>query len=142
MIIYQLAYYKYNGHVCATYESAGTRAFEYGRTETCRSTSTASKSFVQIMTEPTTSILDKGKATRDAIAAHGAYMSKCSKGMGVDRHLLGLKKLVRDGETMPKIFTDEMYSKSQYWKLSTSQISSEYFDGYGWAEVVPDGITA
>ncbi|KAJ1676509.1 Carnitine O-acetyltransferase mitochondrial, partial [Spiromyces aspiralis] len=26
-----------------------------------------------------------------------------------------------------------------HWNLSTSQLSSEYFDGYGWSEVVPDG---
>lgn len=28
---------------------------------------------------------------------------------------------------------------SCHWNLSTSQLTSEYFDGYGWGEVVEDG---
>jgi carnitine O-acetyltransferase len=32
-----------------------------------------------------------------------------------------------------------MFSRSCHWQLSTSQITSEYYEGYGWGEVVADG---
>lgn len=38
------------------------------------------------------------------------------------------------------LFTDPLFSRSNHWDLSTSQLSSEYFDGYGWGQVVPDGF--
>ncbi|CAG8771827.1 4143_t:CDS:1, partial [Cetraspora pellucida] len=50
-----------------------------------------------------------------------------------------LRMSLRPGEEKPAIFTDPTYIKSTHWNLSTSQLSSEYFDGYGWGEVVPDG---
>ena len=37
------------------------------------------------------------------------------------------------------MFTDPAYAQSCHWNLSTSQITSEYYDGYGWGEVVADG---
>lgn len=46
---------------------------------------------------------------------------------------------MKPGEPKPAIFTDPGFSKSCHWNLSTSQITSEYYDGYGWGEVVPDG---
>lgn len=42
-------------------------------------------------------------------------------------------------ESKPSLFTDPLFSRTCHWKLSTSQITSEYYDGYGWGEVVPDG---
>jgi carnitine O-acetyltransferase len=133
----QLAQYKYTGKVVATYESAQTRAYEYGRTETCRSVSVESKAYVEKMVDVNVSNTEKGVAARLAIAAHGKYMGLCVKGAGVDRHLMGLKKLLGPGENVPSIYTDKMYTRSQHWTLSTSQITSEYYDGYGWAEVFP-----
>jgi len=47
--------------------------------------------------------------------------------------------LLKPDEPKPSIFTDPTYAKSTHWNLSTSQLSSEYFTGYGWGEVVPDG---
>lgn len=51
----------------------------------------------------------------------------------------GLLKSLKPGEEKPVVFTDVAYTRSTHWNLSTSQLSSEYFDGYGWGEVVPDG---
>lgn len=52
----QLAYYKMYGHVAATYESAGTRKFIHGRTETGRSVSVESLAWVQAMEDPSKSV--------------------------------------------------------------------------------------
>lgn len=76
---------------------------------------------------------------RKAIFAQSAYMASCIEGRGVDRHFLGLKLLVEPHEQKPALFNDPVFQKSGHWNLSTSQISSEYFVGYGWGQVVSDG---
>lgn len=66
-------------------------------------------------------------------------MGLAGKGYGVDRHFLGLKKLLKENEPVPEIFKDETFSESSHWYLSTSQVTSDHYDGYGWGEVVSDG---
>lgn len=63
-----------------------------------------------------------------------------SKGEGVDRHLFGLRQLIRESEDVPAIFTDAAFTYSQNWLVTTSQVSSELYHGYGFAQAVPDGI--
>jgi len=51
-----------------------------------------------------------------------------------------LKKLLQEGENVPQLYKDEAFGKSSNWQLSTSQISSESFDAWGFGEVTPDGF--
>jgi carnitine O-acetyltransferase len=51
----------------------------------------------------------------------------------------GLKKLLQDGEELPKIYQDPTFAESSNWILSTSQLSSEYFDGWGYGPVTDGG---
>ncbi|KAH6564636.1 hypothetical protein BASA62_007786 [Batrachochytrium salamandrivorans] len=81
----------------------------------------------------------KGEMGRQAIASQSSYMAAAVDGRGVDRHLLGLRLLIKPGEPKPSLFTDPAYAASCHWNLSTSQVTSEYYDGYGWGEVVSDG---
>ncbi|KAJ3346348.1 Carnitine O-acetyltransferase mitochondrial [Entophlyctis luteolus] len=135
----QLAYYKTYGVCRPTYESAQTKKYAYGRTETGRSVSVESVAWVKAMQDSDLSVREKGELGRAAIASQSSYMAKAVDGKGVDRHLLGLRLLIKEGEEKPSIFTDPSYSLSCHWNLSTSQISSEYYNGYGWGEVVSDG---
>ncbi|KAJ1669190.1 Carnitine O-acetyltransferase mitochondrial, partial [Spiromyces aspiralis] len=48
----QLAYYRLHGQPCATYETASTRAFLHGRTETIRSCSSESLAFTKAFDDP------------------------------------------------------------------------------------------
>jgi hypothetical protein len=77
---------------------------------------------------------------RKALKALSGYMDEVVSGQGIDRHLLGLLKCLKPGETRPALYTDPSYAESCHWYLSTSQIPSEYYDGWGWGEVVPDGF--
>ena len=52
----QLGYYKMHGTSKPTYESAQVRKFAYGRTETCRSVSVESVTWVQAMKDPSLSV--------------------------------------------------------------------------------------
>ncbi|KAF5106709.1 hypothetical protein DV452_002023 [Geotrichum candidum] len=139
-MLIQLAYYKCFGVVRPTYESAATRRFQLGRTETCRSVSVESLEFVKTFEDPKASPAQKIAAARKAFNAHVKYISDASAGKGVDRHLFGLSQLVEPGQEVPAIFKDPTFTYSKSWYLSTSQLSSEYFNGYGWSQVIDAGF--
>ena len=139
-MIIQLAYHKMYGVNRPTYESAATRRFQQGRTETCRSVSDESVAFCNAMADPEVSPERCVKALRVAIDAHVKYITDASDGKGVDRHLFGLKKCLKEGEELPALYKDRAYGYSSTWYLSTSQLSSEYFNGYGWSQVVDEGF--
>lgn len=139
-MIIQLAYHKMYGKNRPTYESAATRRFQQGRTETCRTVSDASVAWCSAMADAEAADKTKVELFHKAIAGHLEYISAASDGKGVDRHLFGLKKLLGPGEEVPAIFKDPAYSYSSSWYLSTSQLSSEYFNGYGWSQVIDQGF--
>ena len=49
------------------------------------------------------------------------------------------EKCLKEGEPVPEIFKDPAFSYSSSWYISSSQLSSEYFNGYGWSQVIDDG---
>lgn len=138
-MLIQLAYFKMYGVSRPTYESAATRKFAQGRTETCRTVSSESVAWVRAMQDPTVTPEDQIKLFRAAINGHVEYISAASDGKGVDRHFFGLKNSLREGEPVPEFFKDPAFSYSCKWYLSTSQLSSEYFNGYGWSQVQDEG---
>ncbi|KAF2821082.1 acyltransferase ChoActase/COT/CPT [Ophiobolus disseminans] len=138
-MIIQLAYHKFYGKNRPTYESAATRRFQQGRTETCRTVSDESVAFCAAMANPDATPEECAKLFRDALNAHVKYISDASDGRGVDRHLFGLKKCLQPGEDVPALYQDPAYTYSSTWFISSSQLSSEYFNGYGWSQVVDDG---
>ena len=135
----QLAYHKMYGKNRPTYESAATRKYQQGRTETTRTVSDESVAFCEAMANPEIGRAECEKLFRTAVQAHVQYTLDASDGFGVDRHLFGLKKLVQQGEEMPALFKDPAYSYSSTWYISSSQLSSEYFNGYGWSQVIDQG---
>ncbi|KAI1248616.1 hypothetical protein MGN70_009816 [Eutypa lata] len=139
-LVIQLAYHKMHGRNRPTYESAATRRFQLGRTETCRSVSDESVAFCSAMADSAAADSDRVELFRKAAAAHIEYISAASEGKGVDRHLFGLKRLLEPGEDLPAIYKDPAYGYSTSWFLSTSQLSSEYFNGYGWSQVIDQGF--
>ncbi|TVY56411.1 Carnitine O-acetyltransferase, mitochondrial [Lachnellula cervina] len=138
-MVIQLAYFKMYGKNRPTYESAATRRFQQGRTETCRTVSDKSVAFCKAMNDASLDPKEIAALFHKAVKAHVEYISAASDGKGVDRHLFGLKKLLGPGEEVPAIYTDPAYSYSSTWRISSSQLSSEYFNGYGWSQVVDDG---
>ena len=139
-MVIQLAYFKMYGKPCPTYESAQTRKFKWGRTETIRSASVESKAFCEAMENQSATDEDRFAKFQAATKQHLAYASAAADGQGVDRHLFGLKKLLKEGEPVPAIYKDPAFGLTSTWKLSTSQISSEVFDCWGYGEVTPEGF--
>ncbi|TPX34106.1 hypothetical protein SeMB42_g07377 [Synchytrium endobioticum] len=135
----QLAFYRIHKTVTATYETVLTRKFLHGRTECCRTCSVESKAFVILMDDPNCSASEKLAALRKACDCHTEYSNAASNGKGVDRHLLGLRMLLRPGESA-EIFNDPAYAKSQNFRLSTSGLfPGENILGTGFGAVCEDG---
>ncbi|KAK7927718.1 carnitine O-acetyltransferase [Apiospora marii] len=139
-MVIQLAYHKMYGKNRPTYESAATRRFQLGRTETCRSVSEDSVAFCASMADASAEDQTRIDLFRKAVNSHIEYISAASDGKGVDRHLFGLKKLLEPGQEVPAIYKDPAYGYSSSWYLSTSQLSSEFFNGYGWSQVIDGGF--
>ena len=135
----QLAYYRKHGELVATYESAATRKYRHGRTETARSCSNESKAFCEAMDDPEKSLKERAAACRAAVARHAQYTAWAVDGQAVDRHLLGLRLIRKPEDPLPELFADPVFARTCRWRLSTSQISDDCFIAYGWGEVVPDG---
>ncbi|KAF9900427.1 Carnitine O-acetyltransferase mitochondrial [Linnemannia zychae] len=136
----QLAYYRKHGEFVATYESAATRKYRHGRTETARSCSNESKAFCLAMEDSDVGLKARAAACRAAVARHATYTAWAVDGQAVDRHLLGLRLIRNADESVPAMFADPVFARTCRWRLSTSQISDDCFIAYGWGEVVPDGF--
>uniref|UniRef100_A0A8C5BI12 Choline O-acetyltransferase n=1 Tax=Gadus morhua TaxID=8049 RepID=A0A8C5BI12_GADMO len=133
----QLAFYRCNGRLVSTYESASIRRFQEGRVDNIRSATPEALAFVKSMTD------EKMKRLRDAIKAQTDYTIAAITGMAIDNHLLGLREMAKELKMeQPDIFSDETYRASNQFILSTSQVSTvmEMFCCYG--PVVPNGYGA
>ncbi|KAI8914641.1 acyltransferase ChoActase/COT/CPT [Gorgonomyces haynaldii] len=136
----QLAYIRLHKTPTAIYESASTRFFKHGRTETGRSMSVESLEFCQSFDNDDILYDDKRKLLKTAIQTQSGYMKQAAMGQGIDRHMLGLRCMIQAGEQeKATMFTDPAYIKSMYFKLSTSNMSpGKWFYG-GFGPVVPEG---
>lgn len=133
-LVKQLAFHKMFHRPGVCYESAQTRKFKLGRTEVIRSASAESKAWAAAMLDPDESDERRAELFRKAVGRHLQYAAWAADGQGVDRHLFGLKKLIKEGEEVPRLFTDPSYSRTNHWELSTSNLSSPWLDGWGYGE--------
>ncbi|XP_046676146.1 carnitine O-acetyltransferase-like isoform X3 [Homalodisca vitripennis] len=136
----QFAFYRLHKVPAAHYESAATRKFLHGRTETIRSCSVESVAFAKTMLDSSASPHQKLAALKKAINGHKDYTLQALNGLGVDRHLLGLKlTAISHGLPVPPLFSDPGYLQSLHMRLSTSQVAvkSDGFMIYG--PLVEDG---
>jgi carnitine O-acetyltransferase len=136
----QLAYYNMTGKHRATYEPAQMRKFLHGRTACVRGVSTPAVQWVQAMTTgPRQASQQKLALLKAAAAAHVRCASDAAAGHDVDRLMFGMS-LVAGTEQERAFFKDPSYALSKHWAISTSHLSHEQFDNWGWGEVVPDGV--
>ncbi|KZT00792.1 acyltransferase ChoActase/COT/CPT [Laetiporus sulphureus 93-53] len=137
----QLAWYRTRGCFTATYETALTRLFKNGRTETIRTLTTDSRAFVLTMTDPHSLARTRHGLLLRAVKTHTNLTRHAATGRGIDRHLLGLQMMLRSSDEEHHIlFDDELFTRSQTWKLSTSGLSAGHqFRGTGFGASYPDG---
>jgi carnitine O-acetyltransferase len=120
---FQLAFFSLTGETASTYESVDMKRFLHGRTEAMRSVSDESVAFVRAIRGRHRST-NAADLLRAAIDRHVERLARCKEGRGVDRHLLGLRRMVGRNEEVPAIFTDPGYSALTRSVLSTSALPS------------------
>lgn len=143
----QLATYRLWGEQAGTYEATQVRPFLHGRTETTRAVSMESSKFVRRMgLRPALDEHDaavrkeKLQMLQDAVAAHVKYIGLAAQAQGVDRHFFGLSMMVQEGGTTPDLYSDAVFARAKRWRVSTSHLTHPKFDGWGYGQVVPDGV--
>ncbi|KAE8596140.1 hypothetical protein XENTR_v10015983 [Xenopus tropicalis] len=109
----QLAYYKIHGCPGCCYETATTRMFYHGRTETMRPCTVEAAAWCRSMLDPLSTLAQRQELMLKAFAKHNKMMKECQLGKGFDRHLLGLLLLAKEQELpVPELFTDPAFTKS------------------------------
>ncbi|KIY73588.1 acyltransferase ChoActase/COT/CPT [Cylindrobasidium torrendii FP15055 ss-10] len=135
----QLAWYRTRGVFTATYETALTRMFNKGRTETIRTLTRDSRAFVLAMVDSKETDEQRLTTLRRAIQTHTSLTREAATGRGIDRHLMGLRLMLKPGETS-LLLEDPLFARSAEWKLSTSGLSAGHlFRGTGFGAGFEDG---
>ncbi|KAI6658009.1 Carnitine O-palmitoyltransferase 1, liver isoform-like isoform X2 [Oopsacas minuta] len=114
----QLACYKSTGKFSLTYESAMTRLFRDGRTETVRPVTAESCKFVKTMLQDPIDVVEAHEALQCAMKVHVQKAKEATTGQGIDRHLFALF-VVSKGKNIDSPFLSKVIVEP--WKLSTSQ---------------------
>ena len=120
------------------YEACSVSRFYHGRTETIRSLTEPAAAFIRA------ALNNNGNNTlRDlmtaATAEHRNNSVAAASAFGIDRHLLALQLLAKaEGVTEP-LFGEELYSASQRWKLSTSNVTADFIKYFAFGPVDQDG---
>ncbi|KAI9504532.1 acyltransferase ChoActase/COT/CPT [Coemansia spiralis] len=137
----QLTYYRIHKEFAPVYETASTRQFLHGRTETVRSLSSEAADFMQAMNDAASSSADKYEAIARASAKHQALLREASAGQGIDRHIFGLRMAYHRLAPLPdetpisdeerhaieEFFGDAVLAKSATFHLSTSGLFPAYY---------------
>lgn len=109
----QLAYYRLYREPGSCYETAMTRKFYHGRTETMRPCTAAALDWCRAMLHPSCDSNARRKAMFLAFNKHNKLMAEAQEGKGFDRLLLGLYLIAKEeGLPLPELFKDPLYSKS------------------------------
>lgn len=136
----QLAFYRIHKELGATYESASTRQYRGGRTEIIRSATSEALEFCKTMFDGRASFADRRHSMEVAVNAHKRYVLDAVRGLGVDRHLLGLKSLaVEKAVGVPELYLDAGYVRSTHFRISSSQVSARHASFMCYGPLVPDG---
>ncbi|KAL0277700.1 UNVERIFIED_CONTAM: hypothetical protein PYX00_004900 [Menopon gallinae] len=150
----QLTYYRLYRKPAPCYETATTRAFFNGRTETLRSCTSECVDWVKAMLKHTFNISHKAGLLMEALKRHDQLMSEARTNAGCDRHLFGLYcTALEEGMPIPELYNDPSYFKSGgagNFILSTSctgytaisgGVAPMCKDGYGiFYNILPDSI--
>ncbi|XP_062947083.1 palmitoyl thioesterase CPT1C isoform X2 [Cynocephalus volans] len=135
----QLAHFRDRGQFCLTYESAMTRLFLEGRTETVRSCTREACNFVRAMENKEKTDPQCLALFRVAVDKHQALLKTAMSGQGVDRHLFALY-IVSRFLHLQSPFLAQVHAEQ--WLLSTSQVpvqQAHLFDVHNHPDYVSSG---
>lgn len=125
----QVAFHKLFKKTVATYESASTCAFKYGRTETIRPATLQTKILAEHLAKNNSTSSDNAnyvlKLMRECSKVHNVLVKEGALGKGFDRHLFALKYHISDRkrQNLPDFFRSKEYKLINHNILSTSTLA-------------------
>jgi len=106
-------YYRLHGRAAPGYETASTRKFYHGRTETLRSCTPEVVDWCRAMQDGNASTRRRLQLFKIAMDKHDALMAEAVDNQGCDRHLFGLQIIAMEqGLPLPELYSDPAYTKS------------------------------
>jgi acyl carrier protein len=109
----QLASRKYFGFNPFAHETVGQAHFKKGRIEVGHTVWAETRRFCEAAMNDMTSKGQLRQLYFNATKVQTNNLMRSTQGHGIDRHLLSLEWSVRDGETMPELFTSKVYTESR-----------------------------
>ena len=107
----QLTYMQLYGEPAATYETAMTRRFYHGRTETCRTCTSEAASFCRALLVDRTDAIQLKAMLERAQKKYLWLMTECMENRGCDRHLFGLAVTAAEEKLpLPALFSHRSYA--------------------------------
>lgn len=97
-LVKQLAFHRLYNRPGVCYESCQTRKFALGRTEVIRPASSESKAWAEAMSDASKTNAERIALFKKAVNRHLQYAAWAADGQGIDRHLFGLKRQLKEGE--------------------------------------------
>ncbi|CAG0917259.1 unnamed protein product [Notodromas monacha] len=123
----QLTYHRMHGKPGSAYETATTRQFYHGRTETCRTCTLETVDFAKAMDDVDTEETTKWNLLKKSLDKHQQLMRKAQGNMGCDRHMFGMQMIAKENgmfdQLVGEVFGPGAWTKSGgdgQFKLSTS----------------------
>ncbi|XP_005750645.1 carnitine O-acetyltransferase-like isoform X2 [Pundamilia nyererei] len=121
----QLAYYRMNKQVCASYEAVSQRMFRRGRVSLLLSTTSVSAAFVKAFDDPQKQNTEKIDLLEKAIKTHKENIKAVIGGHDIVAHIIALRlQAVENKLPMPDIFRDISYKKILNYQFAASQVTS------------------
>jgi len=117
----QLAFYKLHRTTPKTYETAMTRFFKFGRTETIRTVSMDSVAFTKVMLDPEATKKERLEHLKKAMKSHNDYKLDAMSGRASDRSLFGLMAAAKLSGLEPQPALFDLPEIKSGDRLSTSQ---------------------
>jgi len=134
-VCFQVASYRTYGCLRSTYESAMIKVFRHGRTEAMRSVTSEVLAFCEKLCGEGGGEGDIVTLFRKACSAHSRRLEQCKAGKGIQRHLMGLRKMNGDIPLFPAEVESFHLLLTDY--LSTSCVVAPGVRFFGFGAVVP-----
>ncbi len=125
----QVAFYKVFKRFVATYESASTSAFKFGRTETIRPATLQTNALAKHLANNSSTSTDNAnnvlQLMRDCSKLHNQLVKEGAMGQGFDRHLFAMRYHAanRKKQPLPEFYNSSEYKLINHNILSTSTLA-------------------
>lgn len=116
-LVVALASKLYFGVIVPLWETVSLGNFYRGRVEINQVITPPVLLFLNASQDLCTPVSERQRLLLDAASSHAASVMRAVRGKGVDRHITSLRQMVKEGEVVPRLFTDPIYARTRPRKI-------------------------